>query len=63
MREQVRARFYSRRTEETYVYWIRQYILHHGKRHPRQLGEKDVRAFLSHLAVQRRVARTPSGLR
>ena len=47
---------YSPRTEEAYVYWIRQYILHHGRRHPRDMGEAEVKAFLSALAVEKRVA-------
>ena len=47
---------YSRRTEEAYVFWIRRYILFHGRRHPRDLGPDHVRDFLSALAVEERVA-------
>ena len=47
---------YSLRTEETYVQWIKRFILFHGKRHPRDMGAKEVEAFLSHLAVQRTVS-------
>jgi site-specific recombinase XerD len=56
VRQLMRLRHYSLRTEEAYVGWIRRYILFHGKRHPRELGEKDIAKFLSNLAVERRVA-------
>ena len=52
----IRTRHYSLRTEQTYIDWIRRYILFHGKRHPREMGEGEVAAFLTHLAVQRNVA-------
>jgi len=54
--EAIRRRYYSRRTEEAYVHWIRRYILFNGKRHPDSLGEAEVTAFLNHLAAERRVA-------
>ncbi|MEP6767327.1 MAG: phage integrase N-terminal SAM-like domain-containing protein, partial [Acidobacteriota bacterium] len=47
----IRARHYSLRTEEAYVGWIRRYILFHGKRHPKEMGEQEINAFLSDLAV------------
>lgn len=56
VRATLRARHYSRRTEEAYVHWIRRFIVFHGKRHPRQLGAADVAAFVTWLAVDRRVA-------
>jgi site-specific recombinase XerD len=43
-------RHYSRRTEEAYVGWIRRFIVFHGKRHPRELGQEEVTAFVSQLA-------------
>ena len=46
----VRLRHYSPRTEEAYVGWIRRFILFHGTRHPDELGEGEVTAFLSHMA-------------
>ena len=55
-RDAIRRRHYSYRTEETYLQWIRRFILFSGKRHPRQLGVKEVTAFLNHLALERRVA-------
>jgi integron integrase len=56
VREAVRTRHYSIRTEEAYLRWVREYILFFDKRHPQELGAKDVSAFVSHLAVERRVA-------
>ena len=55
-REAIRRRHFSRRTEETYLQWMKRYIRFSGKRHPRELGAADVTAFLNHLAVERRVA-------
>jgi integron integrase len=51
VRERLRVKHYSIRTEEQYVSWIRRYVLFHGKRHPREMGEREVEAFLTHLAV------------
>ena len=56
LRETIRRRYYSRRTEEAYVHWVRRFIYFSGRRHPRELGEDAVAAFLSHLAVERNVA-------
>lgn len=53
VRELIRIRHYSIRTEHAYVQWIRRFILFHDKRHPRELGADEVTAFLSHLAVKR----------
>jgi len=55
VRSRLRLEHYSRRTEETYVGWIRRFILFHGKRHPATLGEAEVTRFLSSLAVERKV--------
>lgn len=52
----VRRRRFSRRTEEAYRGWVRRYVLFHGKRHPAGMGSQEIAAFLSHLAVERRVA-------
>lgn len=52
----LRAKHYSLRTERSYVDWARRYILFHGKRHPSELGALHVNAFLTHLAVQAKVA-------
>ena len=56
VRQLMRLRHYSLRTEEAYVGWIRRYILFHGKRHPRELNEKHVSDFLSSLAINGRAA-------
>ena len=52
VRRTLRERRYRRRTEEAYVQWIRRYILFHERRHPRDLGEDDVRRFLSALVLE-----------
>ena len=56
LREAIRRRYYSRRTEEAYVHWVRRFVYFSGRRHPRELGESEVTAFLTHLAVERNVA-------
>ena len=56
VRQAIRARRYSPRTEEAYVLWIKRFIFFHGKRHPAEMGEAEVTRFLSSLATQRRVA-------
>jgi len=52
----LRTRHYSRETERAYIHWARQYIRYHGGRHPRQMGEEEIAVFLTHLAVDRKVA-------
>ncbi|GIK26609.1 MAG: integron integrase [Rhodocyclaceae bacterium] len=56
VRGKIRLKHYSIRTEQAYVDWIKRFILHFGKRHPRELGAADVEAFLTHLAVAGNVA-------
>lgn len=56
VRDRIRAKHYSLRTEEAYLGWVKRFILFHGKRHPAELGAGDVEAFLSHLAVEGQVA-------
>ncbi len=56
VREFMVSRRYAKRTVDTYVYWIRFYILFHHKRHPNQLSDAEVEQFLSYLANQRTVA-------
>src|SRR5438093_1142525 len=55
VREAVRLRHYSRRTEEAYVTWIRRFIIFHGKRHPSLLGKDEIVRYLTWLAVQQHV--------
>ena len=56
VRDAIRTRHYSRRTEKTYVGWIKRYIYFHDKRHPKNMGRSEIEAFLTHLAVNRNVA-------
>lgn len=56
VRGKIRLKHYSLRTEQTYVEWIKRFILHHGKRHPLDMGAVEVEAFLTDLAVRGRVA-------
>ena len=56
MRAVIRARHYSLRTEETYLSWVKRFILFHGKRHPRDMGAQEVQQFLAYLAVEGHVA-------
>ncbi len=56
VRDAVRRKHYSARTEDTYVHWIRRFIYFHNKQHPEQLRATEVTAFLNHLARDRAVA-------
>jgi integron integrase len=56
VREAIRSRHYSRRTEEAYIGWIKRYIFFHAKRHPMEMGAEEVTRFLSSLALDGRVA-------
>ena len=54
--DQIRLKHYSYRTEETYVQWIRRYIVFHNKRHPKEMGTPEIEAFLTHLAIDQQVS-------
>lgn len=56
VRAAIRTRHYSPRTEEAYLHWIRRYIFFHNKRHPAEMGEKEIGSFINHLAVKENVA-------
>ena len=56
VRDVLRAKHYSYRTEQAYVHWIRRFILFHGKRHPCDMNAVEIEAFLTHLAVARSVS-------
>src|SRR5712691_4452550 len=56
VRNVLRVRHYSPRTEESYVYWIKRFIFFHGKRHPSSMGADEVNSFLTHLAVDDEVS-------
>ena len=56
MREALRVRHYSIRTETSYLDWAKRFILFHHKRHPETMGAPEITAFLTHLAVEKHVA-------
>jgi len=56
VRNVLRLHHYSIRTEEVYIQWIKRFIFFHNKRHPNEMGEKEVRSFLTHLAVDKHVS-------
>jgi len=56
VRDAIRLKHYSIRTEEAYINWIKRYIYFHGLRHPAEMGTAEVEAFLTHLAVKEKVA-------
>ena len=56
VRDTMRTKHYSHRTEETYIEWIRRFILFHGKRHPQDMSAPEIEAFITQLAVGRQVA-------
>jgi len=56
VRDRMRTRHFSIRTEQTYLGWIRRFIFFHDKRHPAEMGRAEVEAFLTDLAVERKVA-------
>lgn len=56
VRDEIRFRHYSIRTEQAYLGWVKRFILFHGKQHPRDMGAEEVTRFLTHLAVQGNVA-------
>jgi site-specific recombinase XerD len=56
VRDLLRVKHYSLRTEQAYVDWIKRFILFHNKRHPREMGVAEISTFLTHLAVEKHVA-------
>jgi hypothetical protein len=56
VRDDIRLKHYSYRTEQTYIQWIRRYILFHNKRHPKDMSVPEIEAFLTYLAKQENVA-------
>jgi integron integrase len=55
-RDTLRVKHYSARTEDTYVNWVKNYILFHNKRHPREMGAQEIGQFLTHLASKKEVS-------
>ena len=56
LHEALRSRHYSRRTEQTYCHWVKRFIYFHNIRHPAEMGETGINAFLTHLAIKERVS-------
>ena len=56
VRAVIQTLHYSIRTEDAYIRWIKRFIRFHGKRHPLEMGGREVEAFLTHLAVEGNVA-------
>lgn len=56
LREALRLRHYSRRTEQTYCHWVKRYIFFHKMCHPKEMAEQEINAFLTHLAVKEKVS-------
>lgn len=56
VRNIIRAKHYSYKTEKTYILWIRQFIFFHNKKHPKDMGEDEIGQFLTHLAVKKKVS-------
>ena len=56
VRDEIRYRHYSIRTEEAYTQWIKRFILYHNKKHPAQMGAKEIKEYLTYLAVKQKVA-------
>jgi Phage integrase, N-terminal SAM-like domain len=56
VRQAIRMRHYSPKTEETYVHWIKRFIFFHNKRHPAEMAESEIARFLSNLATESRVS-------
>lgn len=56
LRDQIRLKQYSPRTEKTYIQWVREYILFHNKRHPKEMGVPEINQFLTHLVVDRKAS-------
>jgi len=56
VREQIRIRGYTYRTEESYVGWVKRFIFFHNKRHPNEMGQPEIEQFISHLALELNVA-------
>lgn len=56
VRQTARLKHFSLRTERAYAQWVYRFVVHHGKRHPREMGAREIQAFLTWLAVERNVA-------
>jgi hypothetical protein len=62
VRDRIRRLGYAKRTEQSYVHWIKRLILFHGKRHPAEMGKVNIEAFLTNLTVERNVSASTQSL-
>ena len=62
IRDVIRTKRYSLRTEKSYIYWVKAFILFNDKRHPEQMGAAEIDRFLTHLAVNRNVSAATQNL-
>ncbi len=58
VRDKIRIKHYSLKTEQSYLGWVKRYILFHNKKHPVEMGKPEIEAFLTHLAVEKKVSPT-----
>jgi hypothetical protein len=56
VRDKIRFKHYSYSTEKTYIFWIKQYIFFHNKKHPVHMGKNEIEEYLSSLAVEKNVS-------
>lgn len=56
MQDKIRLKHYSIRTEQSYMQWVKRFIIYHNKRHPKDMGEKEITEFLTHLAARENVS-------
>ena len=56
LRDKIRVRHYSISTERIYLYWVKEYILYHNKKHPKDMGKIEIEQYLTYLAVIRNVS-------
>jgi len=56
VRDTARLKHYSARTEDSYIQWIKRFVLFHNKRHPVEMGELEIRSFLHHFAQEKYVS-------
>ena len=52
----IRKKYYSIRPEQAYLQWIKRFVLFHNKRHPKDMGEKEISQYISYLATDRQAA-------
>jgi hypothetical protein len=62
VRNKIRVKHYSTRTEKTYIHWIKPYLHVHSMQHPRNLGAEHIETYLTHLAVNRNVSASTQNL-